>query len=107
MPVDKRRWTTPAQHDFLLDYFPGYLEAQAKGRYDQFWPNFFQQWFVKFPAPTPGPNDLTDSEPEPETESEAESENSAPSSGKRKRKSTKINKKKRAKNVSSFRTVYS
>jgi hypothetical protein len=102
MPVDKRRWTTPVQHDFLLERFPGYLEAQAKARYDQFWPKFFQEWFAKFPAPEPEPDDPTDSEPEPETDSEAESENSAPSSGKRKRKATKNAKKKRAKNVSRF-----
>jgi hypothetical protein len=102
MPVDKRRWTTPVQHNFLLECFPGYLEAQAKARYDQFWPKFFQEWFAKFPTPEPEPGDPTDSEPEPETDSEAESENPAQSSGKRKRKATKNAKKKRAKDVSCF-----
>jgi hypothetical protein len=100
MPPDKRRWTTPAQADFLLAYFPEYVEAQTKRRYDKFWPKFFQQWFINFPPREPGPDDKTDSEPEPDSESDPENsdDESAASLGKRKRKATK--KKKRVKKVS-------
>jgi hypothetical protein len=104
MVPDKRRWTTAAQADFLLAYFPEYMDAQTKGRYNKFWPLFFQQWFAKFPPREPGPNDVTDSEPEPESEPESEhsaDESPTPSLGKRKRKSTKG--KKRAKKVSDAR----
>ena len=75
MPVDKRRWTTPEQLCWLVSCFPDYLEAQAKGRYDKFWPKFFTEWFETFPAREPNANDVTDSEPEPESEPDVPSDN--------------------------------
>jgi hypothetical protein len=115
MSSDKRRWASPEQNSFLLSYFPEYLEAQSKGRYDKFWPKLFQEWFAKFPAPTPQPDDKTDSEPEPDADSACESDGSAESSpdtvtNKRKRtKTTKKKTKKRAKQVgyTTYYTTYS
>lgn len=67
MSHNKRRWTTPEQQDWLIASFPEYLEAQAKGRYDQFWPKLFQDWFACFPAREPTAEDPTDTEPEPDS----------------------------------------
>jgi hypothetical protein len=41
------------QLQWLEAKYPSYLEAQARGRYDQYWPKFFQDWFEEFPAPEP------------------------------------------------------
>jgi hypothetical protein len=112
MSSDKRRWASPEQNSFLLSYFPEYLEAQSKGRYDKFWPKLFQEWFAKFPAPQPQPDDKTDSEPEPDVDSGCESDESAESSpdavtNKRKRtKTAKKKNKKRAKQVGYEYTTY-
>lgn len=62
--VDKRRWTTPAQQQWLLAQFPDYLEAQSKGRYEKFWPDFFRDWFAKFPPRKPTDDDSSDIEVE-------------------------------------------
>lgn len=103
MPVDRRRWTTPEQLCWLVSCFPDYLEAQAKGRYDKFWPKFFQDWFAYFPAREPDTTDATDSEPEPESEPDVASDNDddeVSSKGlKRKRAAAKSRMQKRQKKV--------
>lgn len=97
MPPDKndrRRWTTPVQRSWLLASIPDYLEAQSKGRYDKFWPQFFEEWFKAFPAREPGPQDLTDTEPDidpvPDVPSESEAgEPPLPASSKKRKKTKK------------------
>jgi hypothetical protein len=88
--------------------FPDYLDAQAKGRYDSFWPWFFMEWFKAFPAPEPTADDPMDSEPESDSgpdvpsDSEPDDDGSALIPVKRKQKAGKTKPKKRAKNVCIF-----
>jgi hypothetical protein len=89
MPLDKRRWTSPQQLRWLEAKYPSYLEAQSRGRYDQYWPTFFQDWFEEFPAPEPRSDEPTDSEHESDSDSEQTDGESRPVSSKRKRSRTK------------------
>lgn len=96
--ADGWRWTTPAQLAWLLAQFPSYLEAQAEGRYDKFWPGFFRDWFTMFPAPEPTENDPSVSEGEDDDDG-SNSDNADATKGqiasKRKRKGGKLDKKKK------------
>lgn len=72
MPMDGRRWTTQEQLEWLQKRHPAYLEAQLKGRYDQFWPGLYQDWFSAFPAREPTVDDPSDSEPDDQLDREHE-----------------------------------
>lgn len=105
MPTDGRRWTTQEQLEWLQQRHPDYLEAQAEGRYDRFWPQLYQEWFTQFPAREPTSNDPTDSEPEAESDCDSNLQDTAatnPSSSlKRKNTATgKVPKKRKKKIVS-------
>ena len=89
MPLDKRWWTTPQQAEWLTAQFPSYLQAQSRGRYDQYWPGFFQEWFKEFPAPEPASDEPTDSEYESDSDSEQTDGETRPASSKRKRRKKK------------------
>lgn len=95
--LDKRRWTTPEQRDWLTTQFPSYLVAQSAGKYDKFWPAFFQAWFDEFPAPEPASDEPTDSEHELDADSEQTDGESRPASAKRKRPTKKSTPNKRVK----------
>lgn len=106
MPKDKRRWTTPEQRNWLIVSFPEYLEAQAQGRYNKFWPKLFQEWFDYFPPREPTADDPTDSEPEPDSgpdvpsdDDEDEEATASAQTSKRKRAAGKGKSKKRPKQV--------
>ena len=98
---DKRRWTTPEQAKWLESRFPAYLEAQSRGRYDTFWPGFFQQWFEAFPASEPRSDEPTDSEHESDSDSEQTDadDNTAPSKRKHWRRNSKPSKRVRKLNI--------
>jgi hypothetical protein len=97
MRVDKRRWTTLEHVAWLGAYFPAYMEAQSLGRFDKFWPGFFQSWFEKFPAPEPSADEPTDSEHESDSDSEQTDAEPAVLGSKRKHKNKKT--KKRVSNI--------
>ena len=80
--LDKRHWTTPAQHQWFQDFFPSYMEAQARGRYDNFWPKFFQEWFEKWPASEPRWTDPTDLEHNSDSDSEQTDAEPSPTTSK-------------------------
>ena len=100
---DKRRWTTPAQLEWLLSQFPAYLEAQSQGRYDKFWPGFFRDWFELFPVREPTAEDPSDSEGESEDDmvsdnednDKEEADKSSGATSKRKRGATDVQKSKK------------
>lgn len=96
MVRDKRRWTTSQQQAWLEGQYPAYSAVQVTGRYDKFWPTFFQQWFNEFPAPEPRSDDPTDSEHESDSDSEQTDGELRPKSSKRKRQRTKPNPKRQA-----------
>jgi hypothetical protein len=93
--LDKRRWTTPEQRDFLSTYVPRYLEAQASRKYTKFWPTLYQAWFAKFPEPEPREDDPSetevedDSEPDALSESESESGHPSGSAGSKRKRSVR------------------
>src|ERR1700683_1840109 len=91
MPLDKRRWTTSHQQQWLAAKFPAYQEAQSQNKYDQFWPTFFEEWFNEFPASEPHADELTDSEHESDSDSEQTDGECRPSSSKRKHHRTRKN----------------
>src|ERR1700683_4076916 len=88
MPLDKRHWTTPQQHEWLSAHFPSYLEAQSASRYDKFWPTFFQEWFDEFPAPEPPSDKPTNSEHKSDSDSEQTDGELRPASSKQKHSGT-------------------
>src|ERR1700679_3667962 len=90
MPLDKRRWTTSQQKEWLTTKFPAYREAQSRNKYDRFWPTFFEEWFNEFPAPAPCSSEPTDSEHESNSDSEQTDGESRPASSKRKRRKTRV-----------------
>ena len=94
--LDRRRWTTPEQRQWLEDRFPSYMEAQAGGRYDNYWPTFFQEWFEKWPASEPHWDDPTDSERDSDSDSDQTDAESSPATSKRKRGGRKSKPKKKA-----------
>ena len=63
-------WTTSKQHKWLEKQFPGYLQAQTTGKYNHFWPPFFEAWFEQFPAPELSWHEPTNSEHEANSDSE-------------------------------------
>jgi hypothetical protein len=91
MPLDKRRWTTLQQQQWLAAKFPAYREAQSKNKYDRFWPTFFEEWFNEYPASEPRVDEPTDSEHESDSDSEQTDGECRPASSKRKRRRTKKN----------------
>ena len=50
-PQDGRRWAGPGQISYIMGSIPEYLAAQKKGRYNKFWPAFFEAYFKTYPAP--------------------------------------------------------
>ena len=102
--LDKWRWTTDEQREFLDSYVPRYLEAQTSRKYHKFWPGLYQAWFAKYPEPDPEENDPTESEveddPDPDTISESDADDPGGAAGsKRKRASRKVRAKKLKKKV--------
>ena len=89
MPLDKRRWATSEQRQWLSAKFPSYLQAQLQHRYNHFWPTFFQEWFAEYPTAEPCSDDPTDSEHESDADSEQTDSESCPASSKRKAKSNR------------------
>ncbi|KZP04770.1 hypothetical protein FIBSPDRAFT_967837 [Athelia psychrophila] len=97
--TDKRRWATGEQVSWLMASYPDYFEAQRRGRFDEFWPKFFTNWFESFPARAPAANDPTDSEPEPDSDSDVPADSADESHVKRKKKTRSDRESKRAKKV--------
>lgn len=71
---DKQHWTTAEQWEFLAEYIPKYLEAQASRNFGKFWPALYQKWFAQYPVGEPTNDDPTDSECECDSEPNAFSE---------------------------------
>ena len=51
-PQDGRRWAGPGEISHIMGSIPEYLEAQKRGRYNKFWPAFFEGYFNAYPAPS-------------------------------------------------------
>jgi hypothetical protein len=54
----RRRWSTPEQYAWLESLIPSYQKAQAGGfrKLAEFWPNLFEEWFIRWPEPTVMPS---------------------------------------------------
>lgn len=96
--TDGRRWATGEQVSWLMASYPEYYEAQRRGRFDEFWPKFYTDWFTSFPPRTPTANDPSDSD-EPASEHDVPVESADEALVKRKNKARSARENKRAKKV--------
>jgi len=105
---DKHRWMTPEQHQWLQDHFLSYMEAQAPGRYNIFWPTFFQKLFEKWSVSEPHWDNPTDSEHDSDSDSDQTNAESSPITSKRKCGGRKSKPKKKASHFTlmSYMAIY-
>lgn len=50
-------WQTPDQKLFIEESLPGFVQHFTAGTVKAiFWPEFFEEWFVRWPLPEPTPD---------------------------------------------------